>query len=382
MTAGSLRKKIGKAKGLLQALQIVESEPGASGALQIHAGASKGIVAIAKGRIMGAVVTPTGERGEEALEKLALMPKITVRYSKFEGPSGQALNLPVSSVIKQLSSQNESNGRAQTSTELQTESVSQAPPGPRERTQSAASEAPQAQVQIATAEAATIRAAEKQAEVGLKELKLATPPVEPASSSAPVAPNLQPPASTASLTKADKRRVGKRIPTGALLGIGCLITLAIGLLIVPWQIKSTVEGSSGEQRAREWLKHSLDKDLSEDMPQVAAELDPLKIHSRQAVSATVTGASAMSMGIVGSEDLRFGRRLVSKGQLAAAIPYFESLVKQNPDKISLRLELINLYVATKDNHSARLLCIRTMKRQLTPEEMSAVWRSLSQCQTN
>src|SRR5262249_55629829 len=83
-----------------------------------------------------------------------------------------------------------------------------------------------------------------------------------------------------------------------------------------------------------------------------------------------------------TEDLRFGRHLVTKGKIEAAIPYYEKYMTLDPESNEARIELINAYIATGQRYKARKLCIKAIKHTEDPKELAALWDLLSQCQTD
>lgn len=171
---------------------------------------------------------------------------------------------------------------------------------------------------------------------------------------------------------------GPAFSIGALLGIICLIALAVCVAIVPSKIKTSIGGHGAEIRARARLRELIQEDLAEDTPQESMELDPEKpkqLHTDNIVFGNKVAEPE-------SEDLRFGRWLMSRNKTEAAIPYLQKYLQLDPDRISVRLELIDAYIKTKRMLDARLMCIRTFKKQLKDADNAAVWQRLSQCQTN
>jgi hypothetical protein len=152
--------------------------------------------------------------------------------------------------------------------------------------------------------------------------------------------------------------------------------LAIAAQWVPELIKSTAGGGSLEQRATKHFQQSLHRAMAADSLLETFVLRPnqYKIHPRKSAVAHV-GTEPMT------EDLRFGRDLVEKGNAAKARAYYERYLKDFPDSIQPRLELAKVYLAVGETHAARLLCLRTLKRQLSPSEIGSVWKLLGQCQT-
>lgn len=159
----------------------------------------------------------------------------------------------------------------------------------------------------------------------------------------------------------------------ALLLSGLLAVFVFLMVVIPTNIKgSLASGEDSEELAKAKVNELVQQQLSSDMMQQAAELAPGK---PAIVNFNITGAGA-------PEDLRFARSLVTKGKVVDAIRYYEGYLKQSPTDVEARLELINAYLQTKKLHSARLLCISTLKQQLKSEQIGAVWKLMSQCQTD
>ncbi len=166
----------------------------------------------------------------------------------------------------------------------------------------------------------------------------------------------------------------KDLPVGIYLGVTILTSLAVCIVFIPQKILRTASDNDALEKARLRLNRSVHEVLSAENLQNSAELgplvaDPLEKSAKDAAKAPFT-----------SEDLRFGRYLVAKGNYAAAIPHYQSHLKQDPNAVKARMELIDLYLATKNYHDARALCISTLKRPLASEEIGSIWRQLSQCQ--
>lgn len=103
MTAVTLRKRIAASHSIVEALRILQAQD-APGALIIKTGELEGSIAIIKGHITSAVVSPTGERGEEALTKLASVERASLRYSKFYGmhSSGKVIDITIDDYLERL----------------------------------------------------------------------------------------------------------------------------------------------------------------------------------------------------------------------------------------------------------------------------------------
>lgn len=271
-------KNVGRAKTLLQALQIIKTEPGATGLLIITTGPITGKLFFEKGFIRNARMSG-GLEGEAALEKLVGLRKTRFKYAsaKETAADEKSLDLSISDFITQIT------------------------------------------------------------------------PVEFAKVS------------------------DKRVPARALLTISFLGALTLCIYIIPTAIKDSVTDPKAELHARERLTKLIHADQERDKSQESAELAPTKTSK---VKAIAEGKGALP------EELRFARSLVEKGKIEAAIPYYEAILKLEPDQIPVRLELINAYIATKKTHSARVLCIKTFKKQLTSSEIGEVWQLFGQCQTD
>jgi hypothetical protein len=165
----------------------------------------------------------------------------------------------------------------------------------------------------------------------------------------------------------------KRIPVKLLLYMTWIGTLAFLVYIIPASIRSAAIDPSVELNARNRLRNLIQSELSKDSPQETAEMTPSRTAN---VKVIAEGKAAVP------EDLRFARYLTDKGKIDSAIPYYEKVLGHDPNNISVRLELINAYIATKKPHSARVLCIRTFKKKLTPEQVGAVWQLFKQVQTD
>jgi hypothetical protein len=165
-------------------------------------------------------------------------------------------------------------------------------------------------------------------------------------------------------------RFSLRSSAGAVLGSFCLISLAVCVVVIPTRIKNSVGDFNLELQAREHLCQTIHANLSVEALQESAELAPVK-----------RAAPPVACPVV-NEDLRFGRVLISKGLNEAAIPYYQRYVRLDPDCIAARMELIRACIAANQKHEARVLCIGTLKKQLTSEDIGAVWQEMAQCQTD
>lgn len=165
----------------------------------------------------------------------------------------------------------------------------------------------------------------------------------------------------------------KKIPAKALFSISFLGGLGLCLYFIPANLKDNVLAPDAEQHARARLRQMIHTALSKDSQQEAAELAP----SRTAkVKVLGVGKAAVP------EELRFARYLVDKNKIESALPYYENVLRHEPNNIEVRMELINAYIATKKMHSARVLCIKTFKKKLNSEQIGAVWQLFGQCQTD
>ena len=151
--------------------------------------------------------------------------------------------------------------------------------------------------------------------------------------------------------RASRQKFQNRYSDGAWLNVACLGTIAIFMILGQSQTCNFI-GKPAAQQPAEIKPHIATRSVS------AAEVEAVP------------------------EDLRFARWLVSRGKLKSAIPYYEACQHQDPDKIPLRMELIKVYIAAKESHKARLLCIRTLKKHLNSADIGMVWQQLSQCQTS
>jgi len=318
----SLRKKISKAGGLVQALRIISDEK-ASGALVIKASAVEGSIAVQDGRITAAAVSPTGERGEEALQRLADIEVVKLRYSKFYiHSSGQVDNLSIDEYLDRL-----------------------ARPAP---------------VFLPPA----IKPEEPEQPPVLEDHPVERPPV-----TATVTTKIN--------TPQPKKRRGLGISFELGSAIVGLITLAVSTYLLPATIKSTAGGGTVEQRARQRLQQSLHMSLTQDI-----KIDSVILHPNRIQKPLTPSKVNRMVEEPLTEDLRFARFLIAHDKIAEAKQYYENYLKQYPKTVKPRLELINVYLVTKQPASARLLCLRTLKQQLSSDEMQTVWQLLGQCQTD
>jgi hypothetical protein len=331
----SLRTKIKQADGLLDALRVLESEH-ASGALIVKAGDSEGSIAFIEARIVGAAVSPTGERGEEALLKLADFKNtpVKLRYSKFYGmhSSGKVADIPIVDYVDQIS------GHDSHAAERDSQSLISPLPEP-----------------------AAIPFADERspAHSDVIETPITPAPIDVVQA---VAPTPLPPR--------------RKVPTGPLVAVTAIALLAGATIWIPAQIKSTAGGGTVEDRAIQRLKKSLHETLASDTPQELGVLIPNRKHKPPPKPGDIIAEEPKT------EDLRFARYLVNKGKIEEARQYYESYVRMFPNTIKPRLELINVYLATNHRPEARLLCLRTFKKQLTSDEIGSVWQLLGQCQTD
>lgn len=165
----------------------------------------------------------------------------------------------------------------------------------------------------------------------------------------------------------------KRVPVKLLFYMTLIGTLVLLIYLIPTNIKHAAIDPSVELSAKNRLRNLIQSELSKDSPQEVAEMTPSRTANIKVIA---EGKDAVP------EDLRFARYLVDKGKTDAAITYYEKVLTHQPNNIAVRLELINAYIATKKPHSARVLCIKTFKKKLTPEEIGAVWQLFGQCQTD
>lgn len=358
----NLRIKLAKASELIQALRILQDEPGASGSLRIKDGKTVGTVVFAKGRITGAALSPSGQRGETALEKLAGLKRVNCNYSKRQKTflTETPLDIPFEKYIAQLTTQGDSDNET-------FPDESSARGSEVEQDQNALTrleevkEEPPAEETVET---------DKISDVELPAQDKVHLPVN-------------------ETTDGNRRRVRspvseiilalgafRHVPIAELLGILCLGALVVGIVVVPSRIKGSVGGLAAEQRARESLSQAINEDLLADDHQKSAELAPRRAPKKINTELPPGGIEILN------EDLRAGRLLMSRNKPTPAIPYFESYVRVYPDNIKVRTELIDAYIANGDNHSARLLCIRTLKGNLNSEQMTTIWRHFQRCQTN
>lgn len=166
----------------------------------------------------------------------------------------------------------------------------------------------------------------------------------------------------------------KQVPVRLLLYMSLIGTLMLCILVIPEAIRrSAVDPATTELNARNRLRILMQAELSKDSPQQEVEMAPSRTANVKFIG---EGKDAVP------EDLRFARYLVDKGKVDSAIPYYEKVIGHEPNNISARLELINAYIATKKPHSARVLCIKTFKKKLSPEQVGSVWQLFGQCQTD
>jgi len=161
-----------------------------------------------------------------------------------------------------------------------------------------------------------------------------------------------------------------KLSAGGLLGIACLTAIAVGIFVIPAEIRNSVNDFTVENNARARLNQVIHEDLSADYPQLTAELVPNCPVERK------------SKPEPESEDLRFARVLTSKGKAELSLPYYQSYLKLDPDRIAVRLELIKACIDSNKMHTARVLCIQTLKKQLNGEESTKVWQHMSRCATD
>jgi hypothetical protein len=329
MTA-TLRKRISNAGGLREALDVLHSEH-ASGALIVKAADAEGSIAFIEARIVGAAVSPSGERGEEALEKLIELQDepLKLRYLKFYGmhSSGKVEDMPIEQFLNRLS---------------KSEPAALGDEDPVGARRGSASLVPCSE---------NISA-------------------EPAA--APEPPPQQPTEPQPSTVK-KPFRPKRKIPVALLTAIAALGSMSFCTIWIPAQIKSTAGGGTVEERAILRLKRSLHDTLASDGPQssVLVPNRPRKIPSAE---------DAQIIAEPMNEDLRFARYLVNKGKIDEARQYYESYVRLFPNSIKPRLELVNVYLATNNRAEARIVCLRTLKKQLTSDQVGSVWQLLAQCQ--
>ncbi|HEY9792826.1 MAG TPA: tetratricopeptide repeat protein, partial [Candidatus Obscuribacterales bacterium] len=177
----------------------------------------------------------------------------------------------------------------------------------------------------------------------------------------------------------------KKLRTGpeTILGIFCLFAMCLGIFLIPAAIKDADDQNSAAL-ARQRLSDSVHEDLASESPQEDKEMESTKsnppaVTNPGTANHTFTGNFAFSPD---TEDLRFGRHLIVKGKIEAAIPYYERYLTLDPESNETRIELINAYIGTRQRYKARKLCIKAIKRASDPKELAALWQLLSQCQTD
>jgi hypothetical protein len=168
-----------------------------------------------------------------------------------------------------------------------------------------------------------------------------------------------------------------------VMGTACIGCLATAIYVVPPSIKASTVALHNQLVARERLASFMQEDLFGDIIRQCNDLSS-KPHDVALPTAQTEAPSAQSSGADTSEpeDLRMARLLVTEGKVEAALAHYEAYLQLDPNSIAVRIELINAYLATKHRRQARLLCIRTLKMQVSNSETSTLWRLLSQCQTD
>jgi hypothetical protein len=315
MTA-TLRKRISSTNEITVALRVIQSEQ-ASGALIITASQGEASLSLRNGRITAAAVSPTGERGQEALDKVRTLQPVKLRYLKYAAhSSGRIADLPIEDFLVRL----------------------EAPPVERCQQETVQAIAPKPEV-----------------EKSVVAVPMAvTPPSRPVLRSQRANPLVK-----------------------ELFAMVCGIVVLAGVAKwVPNLIESTAGSGGFERLASKRLQQNFHHTIAADSLLESFVLRPNQFHEHRPISLVAhVGTEPMT------EDLRFGRYLVAKGNHEKARQYFENYLRMFPFAIKPRLELANIYLATGQSHDARLLCLRTLKRQLTPAEIGDVWKILSQCQT-
>ncbi|HEY9791254.1 MAG TPA: tetratricopeptide repeat protein [Candidatus Obscuribacterales bacterium] len=172
-------------------------------------------------------------------------------------------------------------------------------------------------------------------------------------------------------------------PIGKLIGALTLMGLCLGIFTIPAAIREAATGKSSEQLAQEQMRILIEEDISSETPNTAR--DEVRSHygGPQGSSSGGSGAGGEGGGDVGTTaTLAFARSLAAKGNLEAAIGYYEQAIAANPASIGARIELIQAYLTTKKYPKARQMCLATLKCRLTDSEIALVWSLLRQCLSN
>jgi hypothetical protein len=180
-----------------------------------------------------------------------------------------------------------------------------------------------------------------------------------------------------------QKREGE-FPIGKLIGALTLMGLCLGIFTIPAAIREAATGKSSEQLAHDQMRILIEEDISSETPNTARDEARASYGGQGSSSGGQggPGSGGGDQGGGGGETLSFARSLAAKGNVEAAIGYYEQAITANPAAIGARLELIQAYLTTKKHVKARQLCLSTLKCRLTDSEIALVWSLLRQCLSN
>lgn len=176
-----------------------------------------------------------------------------------------------------------------------------------------------------------------------------------------------------------KRKKKSDFPLGKVMAVVTLASLGMGILYVPPFLRSLTNDKSAEALAAAQMQSVIGDDIREEL--ATASKDEVR------GPAGGTGGGGGGGGVdyesaLENDTLAFARALAAKGNLEAAVQYYEKYIGANPKTVAARIELIHAFMLMKKYSKARALCMATLQLGLTPSEIAGVWALLRQCMAN
>jgi hypothetical protein len=141
------------------------------------------------------------------------------------------------------------------------------------------------------------------------------------------------------------------------VGPTVLVAVAVALFIVPAIVKAKAENRYASE-IRHQMKPFVEQEIDDSLPYAQTE-ELVKAKPRNNTTSGAPGVGATSS--TSNDLLMEARSLAHHGRAKDACELYEAYLEENQDSVSVRVELIKLYMTLKNHQRARWHCLRGIK---------------------